>query len=47
MTAAMSVLALFCVLIGLFFVPFLDQLIRPATNVLLEGANYVNLILGG
>jgi len=47
MVAAMSVLALFCVLIGLFFVPFLDQLIRPATNVLLEGANYVNLILGG
>ncbi len=47
MVFSMVILALLCVAIGLFFNPFLESVIKPAANVLLEGTNYAQLILGG
>jgi multicomponent Na+:H+ antiporter subunit D len=47
MVSAMVILALLCVLTGLFFAPFVELLIKPAASVLLEGTGYAKLILGG
>jgi multicomponent Na+:H+ antiporter subunit D len=46
MLLAMVSLALLCIGVGLFFVPFIESVIRPATEVLLEGTNYAKFILG-
>ncbi|MEI6630998.1 MAG: proton-conducting transporter membrane subunit [bacterium] len=47
MRFSMLALALLCILVGLFFVPFVDMIIKPAAAVLLEGRDYARLILGG
>jgi len=46
MKISMLCLALLCILIGLFFVPFVDTIIKPAAAVLLEGTNYAKSVLG-
>ncbi|MFA4984496.1 MAG: monovalent cation/H+ antiporter subunit D family protein [Candidatus Omnitrophota bacterium] len=46
MKIAMLLLALLCILVGLFFIPVLNTLIKPAAEALLAGKDYANLILG-
>ena len=46
MRLAMLGLAILCLAVGLFAMPFVDAIIKPAAAVLLEGLNYANLILG-
>jgi multicomponent Na+:H+ antiporter subunit D len=46
MKTAMVTLAILCVVVGLSFVPFIDNIIKPAAGVLLEGTNYAKIILG-
>jgi len=46
MLLAMVVLAILCIAIGLWFWPFMELVITPAANVLLEGTNYAKSILG-
>jgi len=46
MLLAMLFLAVLCIGVGLFFMPFVESVIRPASEVLLEGTNYAKLILG-
>ncbi len=47
MRAAMVILAVLCIAAGIFFVPVLTAIIKPAAEVLLEGTGYARLILGG
>ncbi|MDD4938855.1 MAG: proton-conducting transporter membrane subunit [Candidatus Omnitrophica bacterium] len=46
MLFSMAVLAVLCVAAGLLFLPFMDTIIKPASDALLEGLNYAGLILG-
>jgi len=46
MKFSMAILALLCVISGVYFFSFIDLIIRPAAEVLLEGTNYARLILG-
>jgi multicomponent Na+:H+ antiporter subunit D len=46
MSAAMIILAILCIAVGILFIPFLKAIIEPAAKALLEGTNYSNLILG-
>lgn len=46
MVLPMAVLAVLCVVVGLFFMPFINSVIRPAAEALLNGTNYARLILG-
>ena len=46
MKFSMVVLALLCLGVGLFFIPVLNSLIKPAAEALLLGRGYANLILG-
>jgi len=46
MKLSMAGLALLCIAVGLFFIPVLNHLIKPAAEVLLLGRGYANLILG-
>jgi len=45
MVLAMVVLAILCVLVGIFAIPFLNTVIKPAAEALLNGLNYAGLIL--
>ncbi len=47
MVLAMAVLAFLCIIVGLAFNPFINKIIQPAANVLLEGRNYAYVVLGG
>ncbi len=47
MVISMTVLAVLCLGVGIFFNPFLNSIIRPAADVLLEGTNYARVVLGG
>ncbi|MBM3248998.1 MAG: NADH/ubiquinone/plastoquinone (complex I) [Candidatus Omnitrophica bacterium] len=46
MQLAMVVLAVLCIAVGLFFIPFVDSIIKPAAATLLEGTGYAKIILG-
>jgi multicomponent Na+:H+ antiporter subunit D len=46
MKFSMVVLAMLCILAGIFFVPLVDIIFKPAAAVLLEGTNYAKSILG-
>jgi len=47
MCLSMGILALLCVAVGLSFPYVLDYLIYPAVKVLLGGASYARLVMGG
>lgn len=46
MAIAVVILILLSVLTGIFFVPVLDGIVRPAADVLLKGAGYAGAMLG-
>jgi len=46
MVLAMVVLAILCVVVGLSFYSFLEHFVKPAADVLLNGKNYAQIILG-
>jgi multicomponent Na+:H+ antiporter subunit D len=46
MVFSMVILAVLCIVVGLLFMPFVEIIIKPAANVLLEGLSYSNHILG-
>jgi multicomponent Na+:H+ antiporter subunit D len=46
MKLSMLLLAFLCIMAGLFFIPVLNALIKPAAEALLAGKDYANLILG-
>lgn len=46
MLISMIALAFLCIAAGLLFLPLLNQVIQPASGVLLEGINYAKAVLG-
>jgi len=47
MLCAMVLLALLCIAAGVFFPPFLELVVKPAAQVVLEGRRYAGFVLGG
>ena len=47
MTFSMILLAVICILLGLFAGPFVENFINPATAALINQSGYIANVLGG